>query len=321
MVKVCTAKQLEHLKELLSSGGDVSIAVAYVRQSGLSLIEDELTTALSKSEVRMLISLDGRTTEPEAVKKLFELTEKGLKARFFDVPSREYAIFHPKLYISRSGESTTFLTGSYNLTGAALLRNREHGLRVTCSNSEKEGKEALEYFNGLWEDDLAKCLTRAAVDDYAERYVGIGSLPSDEELPDRNYWLFKCNPVRHQQYTFGNLIQHRIDSWGEIGMDSASRRYIKQDIRPGDHVLFYHSGNGHKMVVGTAHVTRGAYSMDPDEQPVIDLRAIGYLRQPVPLANIRAIREMYDLLPRNERLAISRADPREYAEIVRIGMG
>ena len=292
MVKVCTSKQLEHLEELLSSGGDVSIAVAYVRQSGLSLIEDELTTALSKSEVRMLISLDGRTTEPAAVKKLFELTEKGLKARFFDVPSREYAIFHPKLYISRSGESTTFLTGSYNLTGAALLRNREHGLRVTCSNSEKEGKEALEYFNGLWEDDLAKCLTRAAVDDYAERYVRVGYAPPGEELPNQNYWLIKCNPAKHEGYTFCHLLvsENRRDYWSENITLQESIDYISE-MKIGDLALFQHSGYSNardNVVVGTVRVVREAYECPNDPtKKVIDIQVESEFARPIPLSEIR----------------------------------
>ncbi len=76
MVKVCTAKQLEHLKELLSSGGDISIAVAYVRQSGLSQIQQELKKALSKGRVRLLIALDGRITEPAALEELLEPGEQ-----------------------------------------------------------------------------------------------------------------------------------------------------------------------------------------------------------------------------------------------------
>lgn len=186
MVEVRTAKQLDDLKELLTSGGDVSIAVAYVSKKGLELIRKELRDALSNSKVRVLIALDGRITEPAAVQELVDLKADGLEARYFDIPKSESAIYHPKLYISKSEESTVFLTGSYNLTGAALIRNQEHGLRVSCSNDEKPSQEALDIFTGLWDDskERAKPLTQAVADRYELECNKNGYTLPSEELAD-----------------------------------------------------------------------------------------------------------------------------------------
>ena len=71
MVEVRMADQLRDLKELLTSSGDISIAVAYVSSAGLALIEQEMVEGFSRGQkVRFLLNLDGRVTSPEAVNKL-----------------------------------------------------------------------------------------------------------------------------------------------------------------------------------------------------------------------------------------------------------
>ena len=100
MVEVRTANQLDDLSKLLKSGGDVSIAVAYVSRRGLCRIEAQLKEASRKGNVRFLFSLDGRTTEPAAAERLLELSSESLEVRYFDIPKSEHAIFHPKLFIS-----------------------------------------------------------------------------------------------------------------------------------------------------------------------------------------------------------------------------
>ncbi len=242
MVEVRTANQLEDLKELLKSGGEISIAVAYVTKPGLGLIKDELEAAIEKGKekekVRLLIALDGRTTTPEAVQELLELQEKGLSLKYFDIPRSKPKIFHPKLFIACTSETTTFLTGSYNLTEAALCRNKEHGVRISCGNSEKEGQEALEAFDKLWSHKWAKCLTQKVADNYKQVYKRRGIVPSHEELPNRNYWLLKCDPGR---FTFDEMwsIVDRTEPWGENIVHPLAVKYLKR-MKLGDKVVIYH---------------------------------------------------------------------------------
>ena len=181
MVEVRTANQLEDLRQLLSSGGDISIAVAYVTLGGLNLIEDYLKKALSKGKVRMLVALDGRITDPKAVNRLVRLSGAKLKLKHFEIPGKEHAIYHPKLFISRSDESTTILSGSYNLTESALKRNKEHGLLVKCDGIEGIGGQTLTAFEKLWKDELAKCLTREVADNYESECKEKGYDPPPEE--------------------------------------------------------------------------------------------------------------------------------------------
>lgn len=166
MVEVRTATQLDDLKELLTLGGDVSIAVAYVTLEGLNLIKKELAGVLSRGNVRILIALDGKVTDPRAAKELLTLAEEGLCSKYFDIPKSEKGIFHPKLFVGCVGENVRFLSGSYNLIYRALRLNREHGVTVTCQRNSDLAVGIQEQFEEFWTHEWAKCLTSEAVEKY-----------------------------------------------------------------------------------------------------------------------------------------------------------
>ena len=328
MVEVRTAKQLDDLKELLTSGGDVSIAVAYVRQSALTKIEPELRQASSEGKVRFLIALDGRITEPAAAERLLDLSSDSFEVRYFDLPASERAIFHPKLYICSSAESVSFLTGSYNLTGAALGRNREHGLRVTCTAGGEPAKEALDSFDALWKDDHAKPLTQEAVRTYREDYIRSTIVPEDELWADQGYWLFKCNPPRHD-YSFTDFVNDEITDWGGQVENPASRQRLRDEVRIGDMALFYHTGHTiqnlpQKAVLGTAQVVW--HNNDPNA-PLVHIRHENTFLEPVTLGDIVAggqggiLQNLGQMMSKTHtRHTVQRVRPEEYQEIVRLGM-
>ena len=180
MVEVRTARQLEDLRELLTLKGNKSFAVAYLRNSGLALIKDELEAALASLAVdqkfRFLVYLDGTITDPDSIGYLLDLSDKHkgkLSMKYFKIP---YATFHPKLYINRFGNVVKFLSGSYNLTRSALdttykSKNIEHGLWVSCTISDDIGCEVTEEFECLWKDDRALHLDREVLENYRLMYV------------------------------------------------------------------------------------------------------------------------------------------------------
>ena len=187
MVRVETANQLADLRKLLEGGGDKSLAVAYVSDSGLTLIRESLKRVLAgkSRRVRFLLGLDDSgVTDPHAVKRLLELssTYANLEVKAF-IPASGNEIFHPKLFISHARNGITFLTGSFNLTEAALRRNKEHGLKVTCDGSEDIGKQTLQVFNSLWEDVQARLLTDDVANGY-QAYCKDGT----QTQPDGEAW-------------------------------------------------------------------------------------------------------------------------------------
>ncbi|MFQ5507287.1 MAG: EVE domain-containing protein, partial [Planctomycetota bacterium] len=77
-----------------------------------------------------------------------------------------------------------------------------------------------------------------------------------------NYWLFKSEP---DAYSFADLKREkdRTTCWDGI-RNYQARNTLRDRVRVGDRVLFYHSRVKPMAVVGTARVVREAYP-DPTQ--------------------------------------------------------
>ena len=69
------------------------------------------------------------------------------------------------------------------------------------------------------------------------------------------YWLFKSEPG---SYSFDDLVRDGVSEWDGV-RNYQVRNWLKNDIEPGDGVLFYHSSTKVIGVVGTATIVRGGY--------------------------------------------------------------
>lgn len=99
------------------------------------------------------------------------------------------------------------------------------------------------------------------------------------------YWLLKTEP---STYSFDDLRRDGQTVWD--GVRNAQALIHLRAMRPGDQVLIYHSGN-ERAVVGTATIDGEPYA-DPrsgePKHPVVNIRAGEPVKQPVPLATIKA---------------------------------
>ena len=77
-----------------------------------------------------------------------------------------------------------------------------------------------------------------------------------------NYWLFKSEPGA---YSFDNLIRDGDSEWDGV-RNYQARNLLRDDIKAGDGVFFYHSGTDPLAIVGTATVVRDGYP-DHTAQP------------------------------------------------------
>jgi predicted RNA-binding protein with PUA-like domain len=117
-----------------------------------------------------------------------------------------------------------------------------------------------------------------------------------------NLWLFKSDP---DDYGFPHLERDRKTTWDGVRNPQALG-YLRQ-VKTGDQILIYHTGE-EKAVVGLAEAVKPAYP-DPkgadDKLVVVDIRAKGRLKQPVPLAKIKEDKSFADLhLVRMSRLSV-----------------
>jgi len=115
-------------------------------------------------------------------------------------------------------------------------------------------------------------------------------------------WLFKSEP---SCYSFDDLRRDGSTVWD--GITNAMARIHLRNIRRGDQVFFYHTGNV-KAVVGVMKATSGPQSdpnADDDKAVAIEVKPVRALRHPVSLSRIKAEPKLasWDLV-RQSRLSV-----------------
>ena len=146
----------------------------------------------------------------------------------------------------------------------------------------------------------------------------------------RRFWLVKSEPG---EFSYDDLeaSPDRTTSWDGV-RNYAARGHLRA-MKPGDVVLFYHSGVDPTAVVGIAEVVRDAYPDDtafdrkhPHFDPkskkdeptwfMVDLRAVRPLERPVTLDEIKRTKGLEQMaLVRIGRLSVQPVTSREYDTI------
>ena len=152
-------------------------------------------------------------------------------------------------------------------------------------------------------------------------------------MADRRYWLFKSEPGA---YSFSDLQKEddRTAEWDGV-RNYRARNLMRDEMKVGDGVLFYHSSTAVPAVVGIARVVResypddtawepGARYHDPKASPdnpiwcMVDIQAEEELPRPVTLREIKANPKLDGMLlvHRGMRLSIQPVAKEEWDEIV-----
>ena len=132
-----------------------------------------------------------------------------------------------------------------------------------------------------------------------------------------SYWIVKTEP---STYSFDDLARQKTAVWDGV-KNNLALKHLRQ-MNPGDGVLVYHTGD-EKAVVGVAEATSEAYPDPKQKDPklvVVDLRAVGRLTRPVPLAEIKKDRAFADLaLVRMGRLSVMPASAEQFKRLEQLG--
>ena len=132
-----------------------------------------------------------------------------------------------------------------------------------------------------------------------------------------NYWLVKQDPAN---YPFEQFQKEKKTDW--TGVRNYQARNFLRDMKKGDEVLFYHSGD-EKAVVGFATVSKPAFpdpTADDDAWIAVELKAGKKLTKPVSLAQVKADPKLANiLLVRNGRISVMSLTKSEYDQIVKLG--
>jgi len=153
----------------------------------------------------------------------------------------------------------------------------------------------------------------------------------------KKYWLMKSEPG---EYSIQDLEESEggIDYWDGV-RNYQARNFMRDDMKIGDRVLFYHSGKK-PAVVGTAKVVATGYpdhtAWDPQsnhfdkrstpENPVwfmVDIQFESEFYRPLPLKELRQISGLENmmLLRKGMRLSIQPVTRKEFDIVVKAGKG
>lgn len=149
-----------------------------------------------------------------------------------------------------------------------------------------------------------------------------------------SYWLFKSEP---SAYSWDDLVKDKIAEWDGV-RNFQARNLLRDKIKPGDMVLFYHSSTDPLAVVGTATVVRGGYpdraAWDPNDKhydpkstpdkPIwyrVDIKAVEKFRSPVTREEMQANPKLESmmLLKRGSRLSVQPVSKEEYEVVCAMG--
>jgi predicted RNA-binding protein with PUA-like domain len=132
-----------------------------------------------------------------------------------------------------------------------------------------------------------------------------------------NYWLVKQEP---STYSFDDFQKEKKTDW--TGVRNYMARNFLRDMKKGDSVLFYHSGD-EKAVVGFATVSKAAFAdptADDDAWVAVELKAGKKFKQPVPLVEIKKEPKLANmLLVKNSRISVMSVTEDEYDQVVAMG--
>jgi predicted RNA-binding protein with PUA-like domain len=152
----------------------------------------------------------------------------------------------------------------------------------------------------------------------------------------RNHWLVKSEP---ETFSWDDLwaAPRRTTCWDGV-RNYQARNFMRDGMRVGDPVLFYHSNAEPPAVVGVAEVVREAYpdhtALDPDDPHydprsdpanpawlMVDIRAVRQLARPLALTELRQTPglEGMELLRKGSRLSVQPVTPGEFDIITRLG--
>lgn len=147
------------------------------------------------------------------------------------------------------------------------------------------------------------------------------------------YWLVKSEP---NAYSIDDLVKDRKTHWDGV-RNYQARNFMRDDMKIGDKVLFYHSNADPTAVVGICEVVKEGYpdftAFDPEDKHfdpkskednptwiMIDIKIENKFVRPVTLEEIKENSKLQNmrLVQRGNRLSVMPAEKKEFDEIIRM---
>ena len=149
------------------------------------------------------------------------------------------------------------------------------------------------------------------------------------------HWLFKSEP---DVFGYPDLERSpkKTSCWDGV-RNYQARNLLRDEVKKGDWVLFHHSSAKPSGIAGIARVVRAGYpdptalnprssGFDPKSDPddprwfAVDVRAVRALPRLLPLAELREVSALSDmlLLRRGQRLSVQPVTPAEWRAVLKL---
>jgi len=152
-----------------------------------------------------------------------------------------------------------------------------------------------------------------------------------------NYWLFKTEP---DAFSFDDLLQapNQTEIWDGV-RNYQARNLMRDDIKKGDLVFFYHSRIPEPAIVGIGKIAKAGYpdhtALDPNSKyfdakseekgesrwVMVDIKAYRRLKRVVTLKEVKEVSDLAEmkLVQKGQRLSIQPVSEYEWKIICELG--
>ena len=148
------------------------------------------------------------------------------------------------------------------------------------------------------------------------------------------YWLIKSEP---NVYSIDDLKKDKKTHWDGV-RNYQARNFLRDEMKIGDKVVFYHSNTEPPGAAGICEVTKEGYpdftAFDPDDKHydpkskkdsptwiMVDIKFVEKFRNVVSLETIKENKKLQNmkLVQRGNRLSVMPVTKTEFDEIVKMG--
>lgn len=149
----------------------------------------------------------------------------------------------------------------------------------------------------------------------------------------KKYWLIKSEP---SAYSIDDLIRDKKTFWSGV-RNYQARNYMRDEMKIGDKVLFYHSNAEPTAVVGICEIIKEGYpdftafdhedshfdpksKLDSPTWMMVDVQIVEKLARPITLDEIKNNSKLQNmkLVQRGNRLSVMPIEKKEFDEIVKL---
>ncbi|WKZ69131.1 MAG: EVE domain-containing protein [Melioribacteraceae bacterium] len=149
-----------------------------------------------------------------------------------------------------------------------------------------------------------------------------------------NYWLIKSEP---DVYSIDDLEKDKKTYWDGV-RNYQARNFMRDEMKKGDQVIFYHSNTEPPAAVGICEVVKEGYpdftAFDPDDKHydpkskednptwiMVDVKFVKKFNKPVPIPDMKENAKLKNmkLVQRGNRLSVMPLTKTEFDEIVKMG--